>query len=293
LHVAGAFYYVTTRGNQDKRIFFRDVERELLDEIVEEALDSCSATLHGYCWMTNHLQMVVQVSDRPLGPLMQRIGSRFSRAIQKNLATTGHLFQNRYHALLFDADVYLIRMLRYLHCAPMDTEAARSPLEYRWSSHSDYMGLRSQSWVMTAFALSQLHRDVRQARRLYEEFVNERVEGRKAGGELPTANPLEKRVIGDQDFVSQLALVPAQLRAGRSIEDIANEVCQDLGITLEEVRSSSQVHAASRARGLIAAMALKSSTASLSEAARFLNRTASTLSRAAARYGRKMQKMHA
>jgi REP-associated tyrosine transposase len=291
LHVAGAFYYVTARGNQDKKIFSRDIERELLDEIVEEGLESCSATLHGYCWMTNHLHMVVQVSDRPLGALMQRIGSRYSRIVQKKLATNGHLFQNRYHALLFDADAYLLRILRCLHWAPVTAGIANDPREYRWSSHSNYLGMRTQPWVTTDFALSRLHRDARQARRLYEEFAHERTDGSSEA--LPSANPQEKRVIGDRNFINQLSIGPLRRPDGRSIEQVATEVCQELGISLEEVRSSSQAHAASRARGLIAAVALRSSVASLSQTARFLNRTASAVSRAAARYGRKMQKMHA
>jgi putative transposase len=290
LHVPGAFYFVTARGNQDNNIFFRDIEGDLMDEIVEEALDSCGASLHAFCWMTNHLHLLVQVSDQPLGALMQRIGSRFSRAIQRKRAKKGHLFQNRYHALLLDVDEYLPQILRYIHLRPVRSGAVIDPREYPWSSHLNYVGLRVQRWVKTDFALSCFHRHPDEARRLYQASLEDEPSA-TSGDELPKPNPSEQRVLGDADFLSRLDLTPVTRANEMTIESIAGSVCDDLGVSLEEVRSPSQAHVACRARGQIAAAALQRSVASLSETARFLNRTASAVSRAAARYGRRITKI--
>jgi hypothetical protein len=46
---------------------------------------------------------------------MQRVGTRFARRIQRELSTTGHLFENRYHALLVDVDSYFLELPPFLY----------------------------------------------------------------------------------------------------------------------------------------------------------------------------------
>ena len=60
LHVPGGFYHVTLRGNHRQPIFFSAADRELLDRIVGDAVARSGARIHAYCWMTNHVHMVIQ-----------------------------------------------------------------------------------------------------------------------------------------------------------------------------------------------------------------------------------------
>jgi putative transposase len=113
LHVPAAHYHVTLRGNHRQNIFFSPADRQLFDEITAEVLDRFTARLHAYCGMTNHVHMLIQVGDTPLGRLILRIAGRYARTVQKHLRTTGHLFEKRYHPILVDADEYLLELLRY------------------------------------------------------------------------------------------------------------------------------------------------------------------------------------
>jgi len=81
LHVAGGIYHVTLRGNHRQSIFRRPADRDRLDGIVQKALARSGARVHAYVWMTNHLHLLAQVGERPLGALMQRIGTCFARAM--------------------------------------------------------------------------------------------------------------------------------------------------------------------------------------------------------------------
>ena len=102
LHVPAAFYHVTLRGNHRQDIFFSPTDRSLLSRIVAEVIPHYGARLHAYCWMTNHVHLLVQVGDTPLGRIMLRIASRYARELQAQFHTTGHLFERRYHAVLVD-----------------------------------------------------------------------------------------------------------------------------------------------------------------------------------------------
>jgi putative transposase len=75
-------------------------------------------------WGSNHLHLLPQVSDQPLGKLMQRIASRYSRYRHKQLHTTGHLFEQRNRGKLVEVDVHFVTLLRYMH---------RNPIAHLWT----------------------------------------------------------------------------------------------------------------------------------------------------------------
>jgi putative transposase len=77
--------------------------------------------------MTNHLHALVQIADRPLGMIMQRMAMRYSRHPHIVMNTTGHLFERRYEAKLLDVDVYFLTLLRYIHLNPVKGHLVADP----------------------------------------------------------------------------------------------------------------------------------------------------------------------
>ena len=89
LHFNGAHYHVTLRGNHQQDIFHCESDHRLLERYVAEALEPTRVRIHAYCWMSNHIHLLAQVADVPIGRFVQRIGTRFARAVQKREGTTG------------------------------------------------------------------------------------------------------------------------------------------------------------------------------------------------------------
>lgn len=143
LHVPGAYYHVVLRGNHREALFGSPTDRQVLDEIVADALAHFSSRIHAYCWMTNHLHALLQIADRPLGKIMQRIAQRYARYRHKALRTSGHLFERRYKAKLVDVDAYFLALLRYIHLNPVKAHLVTDPADYPWSSHRAFLGLES------------------------------------------------------------------------------------------------------------------------------------------------------
>jgi REP element-mobilizing transposase RayT len=170
IHVPGGFYHATLRGNHRQDIFNHDGERTLLNRIVARALEKHGARLHAYCWMSNHLHFLLQVGISPLSRLMQQIASEYARAFQSSLATTGHLFENRYYATMVDTDAYLLEALRYVHQNPVRAGLVLNAAQYPWSSHHTYLG--STPWITTDFALAQFSDDRARAMVCYRAFVD-------------------------------------------------------------------------------------------------------------------------
>ena len=66
MHYSGAVYHVMLRGNRKQPIFQDSSDRSLFARYVSEALVKHGARCHAYCWMTNHVHLLIQVGVVPL-----------------------------------------------------------------------------------------------------------------------------------------------------------------------------------------------------------------------------------
>jgi len=266
IHVPGGFYHVTLRGNHRQQIFFRPAHRRILECIVREAIARFDARVHAYCWMTNHIHLLIQVGDAELGRIMLRIASRYARIVQAALDTTGHLFERRYHAVLVDEDAYLITLLRYIHQNPLKAGIVTSLHNYRWSSHAAYAGTRRQSWVTTEFALRMLHPDYATAVRAYLQIVEEPV----ANTDMQP-HPDDSRVLGDDRFLLTFrqSYTP---RSMSSLDELVTETCARFAIDAQRLQSTSKDRGVASARAWLAHQAVNLRIATICEVARRLNR---------------------
>jgi REP element-mobilizing transposase RayT len=277
LFIPGGFYHVTARGNHQQPLFRDVVDYRALDQIVAAALDPAHARLHAYCWMTNHIHLLVEIAELPLGVLMQRIGTRFARAMQKRVPTTGHLFENRYHARLVNVDEYFLVLLRYIHLNPVRAGMVAGPDQYPWSSHDIYCGRRQAVWVTTDFGLAFFASRTPEARRRYRRYLDETT----PTDDLPT-NPKEPRVLGSRTATAagpRSAPPPPR----KSLAALASDVCAECGTTLADLASTRRCSKLNHAREMFAARAVCERVATQREVAVFLHRSVAAISRAATR----------
>lgn len=274
LHVPAAFYHITLRGNHRQDIFFSPRDRDQLDEIVSEVMGRFDARLHAYCWMTNHLHMLMQVGDIPLGRIMLRIASRYARALQTRFHTTGHLFERRYHAVLVDADSYLLELLRYIHLNPVRARMVEKPDDYPWSSHAVYLGQRDAPWVTTTMALSMFHGEYIQAVAAYQRFVHAEP---ATGSPLQACNPNDLRILGSDDFAARLLGAAWRPRSHKTLAMLIDEACAEFGVNRDALFAASRARHLTRIRAGIAHQAVTLRIATLSEVARQFGRTESSL----------------
>ncbi|MCL4779927.1 MAG: transposase [Gammaproteobacteria bacterium] len=276
-HLPGGFYHVTLRGNHRQQIFSCGADRDALEDIVAEAASQTDAGIHAYCWMSNHLHMVVRVADAPLGRLMQRMASRYARYFQRTLGTTGHLFERRYHAGLVTTDMQLLAAVRYAHLNPVRAGLARDPARYRWSSHRWYLRQGGPAWLRTQFVLGMFDDDPHRARSRYAVFVAEDATS------TATAESATAPMAPDTDAPpTPSGPPPAAVTRPEQIalEKLVQQICRQENVAEAALRSHSRDRHLVRIRIRIATEAVASGTASLSEVARRFNRHVASLSKA-------------
>jgi REP element-mobilizing transposase RayT len=276
IHVPGAFYHVTLRGNHQQAIFFTPADRTLLEEIIRDVISRFATRVHAYCWMNNHVHLLMQVDEMPLGRLMLRIASRYARTVQARLETTGHLFERRYHAALVAADDYLLELLRYIHLNPVRAGMVDSPAEYEWSSHLDYLGRRTRSWLTTDVALQMFHIDRTRAIAAYGRFIAAAHDA-IADQEPRPPESAGSGVLPGDEFASRLESPSWNPKSTVSLANLIGEGCIRFGVTRDALVSFSRQRRLVAARAWIAHEAVAQRVASLSSVARALGRSESSL----------------
>lgn len=282
IHYPGAVYHVILRGNADEPVFFQNRDRFKLYLFLQESVERFHYRIHGFCLMTNHIHLILQVTDTPLSQIMQNLSLRYTKWVNFSQNRKGHIFQGRYKALLLDADSYLQELVRYIHLNPVRAKIVALPEQYQWSSHHAYLGKEALPWLTTEWVLSFFGRTLTASRSRYREFVVDGIgEARRCEFHTGTC---EGRLLGDDSFVDDALLKSGQEHIPNwDLSDVVIQVSRQNGIRCEELKAPGKARVPSEARALAAVMVLESSHHSLTELGKLLNREVSALSKAAHR----------
>ena len=135
----GAFYHITARGNERKRIFFSKADYEKFKDYLGKAQDKYGYLLHCYMLMTNHYHMLIETPNPNMSKLMHYLNGSYTGYINRRRKRSGHLFQGRYKAILVDADSYFLELSRYIHLNPVRANIVSNPEDCPYSSYSTYI----------------------------------------------------------------------------------------------------------------------------------------------------------
>jgi putative transposase len=70
---------------------------------------------------------------------MRHVDGLYTQRFNRSHERDGALFRGRYKAILSDRDEYLSAVIRYIHLNPVEAGIVKTPEEYRWSSHRQYL----------------------------------------------------------------------------------------------------------------------------------------------------------
>ena len=146
-HRPGGIHYVVLFGNGGQEIFQDDADKENFIELLSVARSRCNAEIFAFCLTRRDARLVVRVSDVPVGRLVQRVATQYSRNNHAKYATAGYLFQHPYRAYLLEGTTHLLEIVRHVHLAPLELNVTEDLDGYRWCSHRAYGGLESLEWL--------------------------------------------------------------------------------------------------------------------------------------------------
>jgi len=195
----GAWYHVTSRGNEQKDIFKSRMDREKFLDYLASATERYGAAIHVYCLMSNHYHLLLETPGGNLSQIMRHINGAYTTYFNVKRKRAGHLFQGRFKAILIEADEYALELSRYIHLNPVRAGISGKPGEYHWSSFTSYVGQsKPPDWLKTDFILGCFGKNGSDAGNKYRSFVEDLL-GKKY--DSPLKGSIGTDVLGTTGFV--------------------------------------------------------------------------------------------
>jgi len=202
IEYSGAFYHVTSRGNERKAVFKSRRDREKFLAYLESATERYGALIHVYCLMDNHYHLLIETPLANLSKIMQHINGAYTMYFNTKRKRSGHLFQGRYKAILVEANEYAKELSRYIHLNPVRAGIEPDPDEYEWSSSRYYTIKRKASgWLQRDFILSYFGKRPGAAMKKYRRFIESAMDGENKN---PLSERLHAVILGSQDFIEEI-----------------------------------------------------------------------------------------
>jgi putative transposase len=229
----GAFYHITTRGNERKTIFHDEKDREQFLLYLETAKQRYSAVFHVYCLMNNHYHLLLETPLGNLSTIMRHINGAYTTYYNVRGQRAGHLFQGRYKAIVVDVNEYAGELSRYIHLNPVRAKIVTKPEEYKWSSYRSYIGQeRPLKWLTVDFILGYFGDRAKAAQKEYRNFVDSMVGKRY---ESPLKEVVASTILGGIDFIKE---IKEKYLSGRRVDRNVPALSELRRASIEEIKQA-------------------------------------------------------
>ena len=158
-------YHVMLRGINQQQIFEETEDYDKLIQIMNDCKEISEYELYAYCFMGNHIHLLIKEGKEPIEQIIKRIGARFVYWYNIKYQRVGHLFQDRFKSEPVENEQYFLTVLRYIHQNPVKAGLCKYVKEYRYSSYTDYF--TGFELVDREFVFSLISKEK------FEEFNNE------------------------------------------------------------------------------------------------------------------------
>ncbi len=211
----GALHHVIVKGNNGINIYYDDADRSKFLDIFRSLIERYKFKIYAYCLMDNHTHLLIETGNISLSRLMREFLTGYVQYFNRRWNRKGHLLGDRYKSILVDKSAYLLTLQRYIHLNPVKAKMVEHPINYRWSSYKDYMGLES-SFVEVDTILSYFNN----SRKDFERFT---IEGMKLSYKLKPKKVQDYIVYGDENFVKNVLQKEKKERRSKRVKNITTE----------------------------------------------------------------------
>jgi REP element-mobilizing transposase RayT len=196
----GAFYHITSRGNERKPIYQANRDYEKFLAYLESASERYGAQIHCFCLMPNHYHLLLETPRGNMAAILHHINTSYTNYFNAKHGRVGHLFQGRYRAILVEKGAYALELSRYIHLNPVRAELVEEPFAYAWSSYSAFIREKDAwKWLCRDWLLSQVNEKEKLAILGYRQFVEDGIATKLQD---PIKGAVAATVLGSEKFVN-------------------------------------------------------------------------------------------
>ncbi len=131
------------RGIEQRDIYIDQKDYSDFLMRLEEGLVETGGKCFAFSLLPNHFHLLVLRGHRSLAEFMRRLMTGYAVRFNRRYQRTGHLFQNRYKAILCERDRYFLEVVAYIHLNPLRAGLVRDLRglrDYHWCGHGTLLG---------------------------------------------------------------------------------------------------------------------------------------------------------
>lgn len=278
----GLTYHVIARGIERKKIFQDENDYKIF--LQKFSLLALEANSKCFAWvlMPNHFHLLFQTGNLTLSTYMQRLLTAYAVYFNNKYERSGHLFQNRYKSIVVEDDVYLTKLVIYIHTNPIRNNAKSFQYlnDFPWSGHLALLGKTSYFWQDTQFILNMFGgRQAYLNQVSYDLFLNIDLDGGGKIRSIISGRPKHNAVFNAQVLGNANFLKKQTLKKNLNSDELLNFICQRMKLPKDALISKTKTRKIVQARALFAYLGIKQGLTQ-AEIARKLNMTESAVSKA-------------
>lgn len=174
LNVPEVVFHITQRSAGKELLFVEDKDYLFMLGLIKELAKKYSITVYSFCLMSNHVHLLLSLTENNLYQAMQGIFSQYARYFNRKYERKGHLFGGPYRQAACLDDTYLLVASLYIHLNPVRAGIVKDPLSYRWSSCGLYTKKDPpNSFTETDLILGLLSNQAKEGRQRYLDLLRE------------------------------------------------------------------------------------------------------------------------
>ena len=203
IRVSGGWYHVCSRGHNRETIFCCQRDREHFLELVEGMRERFRVRVCAYCIMNTHYHLLLRTPEANISQAVQWLNGSYGIWFNKLHERSGHLFGERFKAILVENGATGLEVSVYLHMNPVATKAfglgkkeravqaagigtppSREVVErrlakvrtFRWSSYRAYAGYgKAETWLDRGELLDRLGKTEEEQTTRYRALLEGRI----------------------------------------------------------------------------------------------------------------------
>jgi len=146
-------HHITHRGNNRQDVFLSDEDRRRYQHLLVLHLAPCQAELLGWCWMSNHVHLIVVPRRQDsLARLIRRVHSGYAQDFNRRRSRDGHLWRSRFYSCALGPS-HLAAALLYVDLNPVRAAMTGQPTAWEWSSARAHVERRDETGLLNWSAL--------------------------------------------------------------------------------------------------------------------------------------------
>ncbi|NCT83721.1 MAG: transposase [Comamonadaceae bacterium] len=204
LILPGQAHHVILRGNNRQAIFYSDLDRQQLLEVLREVALQYGVAIHAYVLMDNHIHLLLTPPEAPaLSRMMQALGRRYVGWFNARHQRSGTLWEGRFRAGLIEGERHLLACMRYIEFNPVRAGLCAEPAQWAWSSAAHHLGLTRQALITEHPLYWSMGNTPFEREHAYREFLGQGVTASEQ--QQFTGAVLRGRPVASEAFLKPLA----------------------------------------------------------------------------------------